>query len=55
MFSNVTDGTQIDGLQVNISAAIPEWRQVRAAPVGNAASSMKRLLDKPPAWPLPRL
>lgn len=47
VFSNVTDGTQIDGLQVNISAAIPSGDKFVLRPVGNAASSMKRLLDKP--------
>lgn len=47
VFSNVTDGTQIDGLTVGISGAIPAGDQFVLRPVGNAATRMSRVLDKP--------
>ncbi len=47
VFSNVTDGTQIDGLTVGITGAIPAGDKFVLRPVGNAATSMSRVLDKP--------
>lgn len=47
VFSNVTDGTQIDGLTVGITGPIPAGDKFVLRPVGNAATSMARVLDKP--------
>lgn len=47
VFDNVTDGTQIDGLTVNITGATGAGDQFLLRPVGNAAINMTRVLDRP--------
>ena len=45
--TNVVDGTQIDGLRININGAVPSGDQFLLRPVANAATTITRLLDKP--------
>jgi flagellar hook-associated protein 1 FlgK len=47
VFSNVTNGTQIDGLTVNITGATGAGDQFLLRPVGDAAVNMTRVLDRP--------
>lgn len=47
VFDNVTNGTQIDGLTVNITGATGAGDQFLLRPVGNAAIAMTRVLDRP--------
>ncbi|MGE5451901.1 MAG: flagellar hook-associated protein FlgK [Acidobacteriota bacterium] len=47
VYSNVVDGTELDGLHIAISGAIPTGDQFILRPVGNAGISMTRTLDKP--------
>ncbi|HET8869750.1 MAG TPA: flagellar basal body rod C-terminal domain-containing protein, partial [Aquabacterium sp.] len=47
VFSNVTDGTQIDGMQINITGPTAPGDQFMLRPVGNAGVNMTRVLDNP--------
>jgi len=44
---NVVDGDRVDGFQINIGAAVASGDKFLLRPVGNAATNMKRVLDKP--------
>lgn len=47
VFSNVTNGTQIDGMKINITGATAPGDQFMLRPVGNAGINMTRVLDNP--------
>ncbi|MDE1997666.1 MAG: flagellar hook-associated protein FlgK [Burkholderiales bacterium] len=47
VFSNVTNGTKLDGMQINITGATAPGDQFMLRPVGNAGINMTRVLDKP--------
>jgi flagellar hook-associated protein 1 FlgK len=45
--TNVSNGSVVDGFQINITGAVPDGDQFILRPVGMAATLMKRVLDKP--------
>lgn len=47
VFSNISNGSQIDGLTINITAPTGAGDQFLLRPVGNAAVNMQRVLDRP--------
>ncbi|HET8693156.1 MAG TPA: flagellar hook-associated protein FlgK [Aquabacterium sp.] len=47
VFSNVTDGTEIDGMVIHVTGSTSPGDQFLLRPVGTAASNMSRVLDNP--------
>lgn len=43
----VTDGSEVDGFRINVTGAVPDQDRFELRPVGQAASQMIRVLDKP--------